>query len=73
MPAIVYICSTKLMQMFEIIFITLLIVAIILSLLCIKLLIKKDGDCPNTYIGNRKAMRRHGIKYIIEENKNNRH
>lgn len=41
--------------------ITLILVALAVLLLCVKLLLLKDGAFPNTHVGGQKAMQERGI------------
>ncbi len=50
--------------MLQTVFITLLIVAISLALLCIKLLLVRGGKFPNTHVGSSKAMKQRGIHCV---------
>lgn len=61
--------STNLMEMLITILITLLIVAISLTLLAIKMLLVKGGKFPNTHISGSKAMRERGIGCVQSQDR----
>lgn len=64
-----YLCSTKVMEMLETIAITVLIVAICIALLAIKLLFQKKGRFPNTHVSGNKAMREKGIGCVQSQDR----
>ena len=54
--------STKIKKMLEMIVLSVIILLFCIALLCIRVIIKKDGRFPNTHIGGSPAMRKRGIK-----------
>lgn len=55
--------------MLKIILATMLIVAICIALLCIKILIKKNGRFPNIHISGSKDMRKRGIGCVHSQDR----
>ena len=55
--------------MLKIIVITLLIVAICVSLLAIKIIVKKNGRFPNIHVSGSKAMRQRGIGCVQSQDR----
>ena len=55
--------------MLKIILATMLIVAICIALLCIKMLIQKNGRFPNIHISGSKAMRERGIGCVQSQDR----
>ncbi|WP_300729912.1 hypothetical protein [uncultured Bacteroides sp.] len=55
--------------MLKTILITMLIVAICIALLCVKILIKKNGRFPNTHVSGNKAMRERGIGCVQSQDR----
>lgn len=64
-----YICTTKLIEMLKTILFTMLIVAICMALLCVKMLLRKDGRFPNTHVSGSKAMRERGIGCVQSQDR----
>lgn len=58
--------------MFKTLLFTLLIIAISITLLAIKIIIKKNGRFPNTHVGGNKEMRRRGIKCVQSQDRDAR-
>ena len=58
--------------MFRTLLFTLLIIAICVTLLAIKVIIKKNGRFPNTHVGGNKEMRRRGIKCVQSQDRDAR-
>lgn len=58
--------------MLKIILITMLIVAICVALLCIKILVKKNGRFPNIHVSGSKAMRQRGIGCVQSQDREQR-
>ena len=52
--------------------ISLLIIAIGMVLMCVTILIKKNGRFPNTHVGGSKAMRKRGIKCVQSQDRDAR-
>ncbi len=50
--------------MFELFLICVLIIAFCMGLLCLKILVKRNGRFPNTHVSGNSAMRRRGITCV---------
>lgn len=55
--------------MLKTILFTLLIVAICMSLLSVKILLKKNGRFPNSHVSGNKAMRKRGIGCVQSQDR----
>ena len=53
----------------ETLVITVLIIAISVALLCIKLLVKKDGEFTSMHIHDSKAMKDRGIHCVMDQDR----
>ena len=67
MQKILYICTTNLIRMLETIYLTALIVAICLILLCIGLFFNRKF--PNTHVSGNKEMRKRGIGCVQSQDR----
>lgn len=59
----------KVIEMLKILLATMLIVAICIALLCVKMLIQKNGKFPNLHISGSKAMRERGIGCVQSQDR----
>ncbi len=53
--------------MIETLLVTMLIIAIAMALLCVKLLVRKDGRFSSMHIHDSQAMKDRGIKCVSEQ------
>ena len=59
--------ATKLIKMIETLFITVLIIAICITLLCVKVIFKKNGKFSSQHIHDSKAMKDRGIHCVMDQ------
>lgn len=55
--------------MIETLIFTMLIIAIAVALLCIKILVKKNGQFSSQHIHDNPGMRKQGIKCVMDQDK----
>lgn len=70
MQKILYICTTNLIRMLETIYLTAIIVAICMILLCIGIFFKRKF--PNTHVSGNKEMRKRGIGCVQSQDRESR-
>lgn len=58
--------------MTELLLLTVLMIAVAVALLCVKLFFIKGGEFSSQHIHDSKAMRRRGIKCVIEQDRDAR-
>lgn len=61
--------ATKLIKMIETLFITVLIIAICITLLCVKVIFKKNGKFSSQHIHDSKAMKDRGIYCVMDQDR----
>ncbi len=61
--------ATKLIKMIETLFITVLIIAICITLLCVKVIFKKNGKFSSQHIHDSKAMKDRGIHCVMDQDR----
>lgn len=61
--------ATKLIKMIETILITVLIIAICITLLCVKVIFKKNGKFSSQHIHDSKAMKDRGIHCVMDQDR----
>lgn len=61
--------ATKLIKMIESLLITVLIIAICITLLCVKVIFKKNGKFSSQHIHDSKAMKDRGIHCVMDQDR----
>lgn len=61
--------ATKLIKMIETLLITMLIIAICITLLCVKVIFKKNGKFSSQHIHDSKAMKDRGIHCVMDQDR----
>ena len=61
--------ATKLIKMTETLLITVLIIAICITLLCVKVIFKKNGKFSSQHIHDSKAMKDRGIHCVMDQDR----
>lgn len=61
--------ATKLIKMVETLLITVLIIAICITLLCVKVIFKKNGKFSSQHIHDSKAMKDRGIHCVMDQDR----
>lgn len=61
--------ATKLIKMIETLLITVLIIAICITLLCVKVIFKENGKFSSQHIHDSKAMKDRGIHCVIDQDR----
>ena len=61
--------ATKLIKMIETLLITVLIIAICITLLCFKVIFKKNGKFSSQHIHDSKAMKDRGIHCVMDQDR----
>ena len=61
--------ATKLIKMIETLHITVLIIAICITLLCVKVIFKKNGKFSSQHIHDSKAMKDRGIHCVMDQDR----
>ena len=61
--------ATKLIKMIETLLITVLIIAICITLLCVKVSFKKNGKFASQHIQDSKAMKDRGIHCVMDQDR----
>ena len=61
--------ATKLIKMIETLLITVLIIAICITLLCMKVIFKKNGKFSSQHIHDSKAMKDRGIHCVMDQDR----
>ena len=61
--------ATKLIKMIENLLITVLIIAICITLLCVKVIFKKNGKFSSQHIHDSKAMKDRGIHCVMDQDR----
>ena len=61
--------ATKLIKMIENLLITVLIIAICITLLCVKVIFKKNGKFSSQHIHDSKAMKERGIHCVMDQDR----
>lgn len=61
--------ATKLIKMIETLLITVLIIAICITLLCVKVVFKKNGKFSSQHIHDSKAMKDRGIHCVMDQDR----
>lgn len=61
--------ATKLIKMIETLLFTVLIIAICITLLCVKVIFKKNGKFSSQHIHDSKAMKDRGIHCVMDQDR----
>ena len=61
--------ATKLIKMIETLLVTVLIIAICITLLCVKVIFKKNGKFSSQHIHDSKAMKDRGIHCVMDQDR----
>lgn len=61
--------ATKLIKMIETLLITVLIIAICITLLCVKVIFKRNGKFSSQHIHDSKAMKDRGIHCVMDQDR----
>ena len=61
--------ATKLIKMIETLLITVLIIAMCITLLCVKVIFKKNGKFSSQHIHDSKAMKDRGIHCVMDQDR----
>ena len=63
------ICTAKVINMFEILLCSALIIAISMAFLCVKLVFRRDGRFSSQHIHDSEAMRQRGIHCVMDQDR----
>ena len=61
--------ATKLIKMVETLLVSVLIIAIAVALLCVRILLKKNGKFSSQHIHDNPALRKNGIHCVMEQDR----
>ena len=61
--------ATKLIKMIETLLLTVLIIAIAMALLCVKVLLKKNGRFSSQHVHDNPGLRKQGIHCVMDQDR----
>lgn len=61
--------ATKLVKMVETLLVSVLIIAIAVALLCVKMIVRKNGKFSSQHIHDNPALRKQGIHCVMEQDR----
>lgn len=61
--------NTKLIKMIETLLLTVLIIAIAMALLCVKVLLKKNGRFSSQHVHDNPGLRKQGIHCVMDQDR----
>lgn len=64
-----YLCKHKVNKMIETLLLTVLIIAIAMALLCVKVLLKKNGRFSSQHVHDNPGLRKQGIHCVMDQDR----